>query len=138
MFPALLVNLTDMLRKVLQPLQADGALSLHIQVHPVQVVGHLLLGPEHALTPFNFTANCPLIVLGMIHLHVAFHIFHCLSTNRANCRSCLRSMYALVMQAQRHFRRKLFATKFTSHIIQIVFITSFKMVSEIYDCSSTF
>ena len=82
MFPALLMNLTHVLRKVLQPLQAYGALSLHIQMNPIQVVGHLLLSPEHALTPFNFTADCPLIVLGMNHLHVAFHIFHCLSTNR--------------------------------------------------------
>ena len=76
MFPALLVNLAHMIRKVLIPLQAYGALSLHIQVHPVQVVGHLLLGPEHALTPFYFTADCPLILLRMIHLHVAFHVFH--------------------------------------------------------------
>ena len=29
-------------------------------------------------------------------------------------------------------------TEFASHIVKIVFITSFKMVSHIYDCSSTF
>ena len=125
MLPALLVHLTHMLRQVLEPLQADGALSLHIQVHPVQVVGNLLLSPEHALTPFYFTAECSLIVLGMIHLHVALHIFHCLSTNRANCRSCWWPMHTLGMHTQRHFGSKLLVTNLTSLIIQIVFITSF-------------
>ena len=81
MFSVLFMHLADMLRKVLEPLQADGALGLQVQVHPVVVVPDLLLGPEHAVTPLNFRGDCSLILGGMIHSHVTFHIFHCLATN---------------------------------------------------------
>ena len=63
MFPVLMMNLTQVFWKTLQPLQADITLALQVKVHPVVMGPEFMFGPEHGITFFNCTIICFLSIL---------------------------------------------------------------------------